>query len=295
MDNRTLTGVKGVMVGHATDSEAMTGVTVMTFPEPNVAVVDVRGGGPGTREVGVLGDAIKPITVNAIVFAGGSAFGLAAADGVVSELESDGRGVETPKGPIPIVPSAIVYDLMVGRADVRPTGADGAAAYRARRSDPVTMGSVGAGTGVTIGQWHGLDAVQKSGIGSYAIEADGSVVSALVVLNAVGSISNGWQPGPDGPEDRLGPQFDLGDFQNTSLIAVATDAGVTDRNELRRLAIRAHDALAATVVPSHTRYDGDTVFVVSSGDERPDADIDAIAEAAFRCVCMSIRRAVEHA
>ena len=295
MDNRTLTGVPGVMVGHATDGDAMTGVTVMTFPEPNVAVVDVRGGGPGTRELGVLGEAIKPITVNALVFSGGSAFGLAAADGVVSELEKDGRGVETPAGRVPIVPSAIVYDLMVGRADVRPTSVDGAAAYRDRTADPVTMGSVGAGTGVTVGQWHGLDVVEKSGVGSYAIEVDGSVVSALVVLNAVGSISDGWHPGPDGPDHRLGPQFAIGFAENTSLIAIATDAGISDRNELRRMAISAHDGLAATVVPSHTRYDGDTAFVVSSGIERPDADIDAISEAAFRCVCMSIRRAVEYA
>jgi L-aminopeptidase/D-esterase-like protein len=283
------------MVGHVTDAEAMTGVTVMTFPEPNVAVVDVRGGGPGTRELGVLGEAIKPITVNALVFSGGSAFGLAAADGVVSELESDGRGVETPAGRIPIVPSAIVYDLMIGRADVRPTSADGAAAYRARTADPVAMGSVGAGTGVTIGQWHGLDAVEKSGVGSYAIEVDGCVVSALVVLNAVGGVSNGWQVGPDGPEDRLGPEFEIGVAQNTSLIVVATNAGIADRNELRRIAISAHNGLAATVVPSHTRYDGDTAFVVSSGDERSDADVDAVSDAAFRCVSLSIRRAVEYA
>jgi L-aminopeptidase/D-esterase-like protein len=157
------------------------------------------------------------------------------------------------------------------------------------------MGSVGAGTGVTIGQWHGADAVQKSGVGSYAIEVDGSVVSALVVLNAVGSIAGGWHPGSGAPEDGLGPEFAIGFAENTSLIAVATNAGIADRNELRRIAISAHDGLAATVAPSHTRYDGDTAFVVSSGDERPDANIDAIADAVFRCVCMSIRRAVEFA
>lgn len=295
MDNRSLTALPGVMVGHATDAEAMTGVTVMTFPEPNVAVVDVRGGGPGTRELGVLGEAIKPISVNALVFAGGSAFGLASADGVVLELERDGRGVETPAGRVPIVPAAIVYDLMVGRSDIRPTSADGARAYQARTADPVAMGSVGAGTGVTVGQWHGLDAVRKSGIGSYAIEVDGSVVSSLVVLNAVGSLSDGWLPSHEGPEAKLGPQFPIGFAENTTLIAVATNAGITDRNELRRIAISAHDALAATVGPSHTRYDGDTAFVISSGDEHQDADVDAVSEAAFRCVAMSIRRAVEHA
>jgi L-aminopeptidase/D-esterase-like protein len=295
MENRTLTAVPGVMVGHVTDSDAMTGVTVMTFREPNVAVVDVRGGGPGTRELGVLGEAIKPISVNAIVFSGGSAFGLAAADGVVAELEKAGMGVETPAGVVPIVPSAIVFDLMVGRCDVRPTSADGSQAYRSRTSGPVAMGSVGAGAGATIGQWHGEDAVRKSGVGSYAIEVDGCVVSALVVVNAVGSISDGWNPGDGDPEDGLGPAFSLGVAQNTTLIAVATNAGITDRNELRRVAIRAHDGLAATIVPAHTRYDGDAAFVVASGDERPDADIDAISEAAFRCVCISIRQAVEHA
>lgn len=295
MDNRTLTGLPGTMVGHSTNSDAMTGVTVMTFPEPNVAIVDVRGGGPGTRELGVLGEAIKPVTVNALVFAGGSAFGLAAADGVVTELERDGKGVETPAGRVPIVPSAIVYDLMVGRADVRPTPADGADAYHALSADPVVMGSVGAGTGVTIGQWHGVDAVRKSGVGSYAIEVDDSVVSALVVLNAVGSIGDGWDLDSGDPEQGLGPRFTLGFAENTTLIAVATDAGISDRNELRRIAISAHDALAATIVPSHTRYDGDTAFVLSSGEERPDADIDAISDAAFRCVSMSIQLAVEHA
>ncbi len=138
------------------------------------------------------------------MFSGGSAFGLAAADGVVSELESDGRGVETPAGRIPIVPSAIVYDLMVGRADVRPTSADGAAAYRARTADPVAMGSVGAGAGVTIGQWHGLDAVEKSGVGSYAIEVDGCVVSALVVLNAAAEFRMGGRSGQRGQKNASG-------------------------------------------------------------------------------------------
>jgi L-aminopeptidase/D-esterase-like protein len=244
--------------------------------------------------LGVLGEAIKPITVNAIVFSGGSAFGLAAADGVVSELEKGGTGVETPAGVVPIVPSAIVFDLTVGRADARPTSSDGAEAYRSRGPGPVVMGPVGAGAGATIGQWYGEDAVRKSGVGSYAIEVDGCVVSALVVVNAVGSMSHGWSPGAGAPEEGLGPAFSLGVAQNTTLIAVATNAGITDRNELRRLAIRAHDGLAATIVPAHTRYDGDSAFVVSSGEERPDADIDAISEAAFRCVCIAIRRAVEH-
>ena len=120
----TITAVPGVAVGHHTDDVAATGVTVLTFPEPNVAVVDVRGGAPGTRETDSLGPAIKPVTVNALMFAGGSAFGLAAATGVSAELERVGRGAPTPAGPVPIVPSAIVFDLMTGNPPGRP-GPDG--------------------------------------------------------------------------------------------------------------------------------------------------------------------------
>jgi L-aminopeptidase/D-esterase-like protein len=164
-NNRTITAVPGVEVGHTTDLDARTGVTVIAFPTPNVAVVDVRGGGPGTRETGVLGEAIKPVPVNAIVFSGGSAFGLGSADGVMAELEALGLGVPTPAGQIPIVPAAIIYDLAVGRSDVRPTAQDGAAAFRARSADPVTLGRVGAGTGATINKWAGLDGITASGVG----------------------------------------------------------------------------------------------------------------------------------
>ena len=147
MGNDTITAVPGVAVGHWTDPVAATGVTVLTFPEPNRAIVDVRGGAPGTREIGAFGPAIKEVTVNALVFSGGSAFGLSAADGVMAEIEREGRGAPTPAGPVPIVPAAIVFDLLLGDAAVRPGPAEGAAAYRARSAAPVPLGSVGAGTG----------------------------------------------------------------------------------------------------------------------------------------------------
>ena len=111
MANETITAVPGVAVGHSSDPVAATGVTVLTFPEPNVAVVDVRGGAPGTRETDALGDAIKPVTVNALMFAGGSAFGLDAAAGISAEIEAEGRGAPTPVGPVPIIPAAIVFDV----------------------------------------------------------------------------------------------------------------------------------------------------------------------------------------
>lgn len=288
----TLTDVPGVQVGHWTDAEAGTGVTVMTFPEPNVAVADVRGGAPGTREVAAFGDAIKPVTVNALVFSGGSAFGLAAADGVVAELERDGKGAPTPAGPVPIVPTAIVFDLMHGRGSRRPAAADGAAAYRARSSDPVTQGRVGAGAGVTVANWRGLDAIRPSGVGSAAVTVDGAAVGALVVLNSIGDVfSLDGTPLTGGPPASLElPERPAQFGENTTLVCVATDAGLRDRNELRRCAIRAHDALGACIRPTHTRYDGDSAFVVACGDVA--ADVDALQQAAFVAVGTAIEAAV---
>lgn len=287
---RSLTDVPGVAVGHHTDAVARTGVTVMTFPEPNVAVVDVRGGAPGSREFGAFGDAIKPVTVNALVFAGGSAFGLAAADGVMAAVEAEGRGAPTPAGPVPIVPTAIVFDLTVGDPSVRPTAADGATAYAARTTRPVVRGPVGAGTGATVGKVNGPVGMSPAGVGSSAMHVDDATVGALVVLNAVGDVYDlaGHRLTGSGELDRAADASAFG--FNTTLIAVATDAGIEDRNELRRLAVRAHDALAATVRPAHTRYDGDTAFVVSAG--RRDADLDRLGEAVFSVVASAIIDAV---
>jgi len=287
---RTITEVPGVQVGHQTNLEARTGVTVVTFPEPNVAVVDVRGGAPGTRELGVLGDAIKPITVNALMFAGGSAFGLGAAQGIMEEIEKEGRGAPTPAGPVPIVPAAIIYDLLVGRADVRPTPDDGREAYLARSSKPVVMGAVGAGTGATVGKVNGAAGMSAAGVGSAARTVDEATIGALVVLNAIGDVYDLSGNRLTGDPTLDGTATDGPFASNTTLIALATDANIEDRNELRRLAVRAHDALAATVRPSHTRYDGDTAFVVAGG--RADADLDLLGEAAFSVVATAIVRAV---
>ena len=290
MGNHTITAVPGVSVGHHTDRAGATGVTVLTFPEPNVAVVDVRGGAPGTRETDVLGDAIKPVTVNALTFVGGSAFGLAAATGVVAELEADGRGAPTPAGPVPIVPSAVVFDLLTGDRPGRPTAGDGAAAYRSRSADPVALGRVGAGTGTTVAAWRGMESIQFAGVGSAAVTVGGATVGALVVLNAAGDVfSLEGESLTGGEHASLAPPFGLTLGENTTLICVATDAGIEDRNELRRVAIRAHDALGACVRPTHTRYDGDSAFVVSFGTKTVDVDI--VQQAAF----VAVGRAIESA
>lgn len=294
MPNDTITAVPGVEVGHFTDAAAATGVTALTFAEPNRAIVDVRGGAPGTREIGTLGDAIKAVTVNAIVFSGGSAFGLAAADGVVSEIEAEGRGAPTPAGPVPIVPSAIIFDLMVGDGSVRPGPAQGAAAYRARSSEPVQLGTVGAGTGAVVAAWRGPEHVRKGGIGSAAVTVDGAWIGALVVLNAAGDVFTlDGEPLTGGSHAPLEPIVGPRLAEATTLVCIATDAEIPDPNELRRCAIRGHDALGACIRPTHTRYDGDSVFVVSSGGR--EVDVDLVHQASFAVVGRAITEAVKAA
>lgn len=287
----SITDVPGVLVGHATDVRAATGVTVLTFREPNVAVADVRGGAPGTRELGIFGDAIKPVTLNALMFAGGSAFGLGAAQGIMDAIEKEGRGAPTPMGPVPIVAGAIIYDLMVGLSDVRPGPDDGLAAYASRSSEPVAMGSVGAGTGATVGKLKGIEFATRTGIGSAAATVGDATVGALVVLNAVGDVYSLTGERLTGSNDNDDHGLGVPDGLNTTLIAVATNADISDRNELRRFGVRAHDGLASTVRPAHTRYDGDTAFIVAS--PAVPADVDLVAESVFDVVTRAIIRAVQ--
>jgi L-aminopeptidase/D-esterase-like protein len=232
-------------------------------------------------------------TVDSIVLTGGSAFGLAAADGVVRALESDGVGHETMVGPVPIVPAAVIFDLWLGDPTARPGPIDGEAAYRAATDDPVEMGSVGAGTGAVVAGWRGPTAIRKGGIGSVAVQVGDATVGALVVLNAVGDVftvdGEALTGGPTIPSPTpIGPALD----ENTTLAIVATDAAI-DRSALTRVCVQAHDAFAACLRPSHTRYDGDAVFAVSCGDR--DEDLDAIGVAAFEAVARSIEVAMRAA
>jgi L-aminopeptidase/D-esterase-like protein len=289
--NSTITAIPGIEVGHWTDTETATGVTVISFPEPNLAAFEARGGAPGTRETALLAPGMKLETIQALVFAGGSAFGLATADGVMTELAAEGRGHPTPAGPVPIVPAAILYDLIVGEAT--PPGPEaGAAAYRAKSSDPVPLGSVGAGTGATVSKWQGFDRMRKAGIGSATTDVGDATLGALVALNAVGDVvdlTGRWICG--GPGELTAPAVS-GFRENTTLVAIATDATLS-KSDLLRLCVRSHDALAATLRPAHTRYDGDIVFAVSCG--QIEADLDLLGEAAFTTVAAAIVSAVEEA
>ncbi|MCB2223169.1 MAG: P1 family peptidase [Actinobacteria bacterium] len=289
----TLTAVPGVKVGHWTDPEGLTGVTVVVPPQPNVTAVEVRGAAPGTRETALLAPGMKVQGVHAITLCGGSAFGLAAASGVADALEQDGQGFPTMAGPVPIVPAAVIFDLMVGSNTARPGPGDGAAAYRAATDGPVEMGTVGAGTGATVAGWRGFEHARKGGVGSASAEVGEATVAALAVVNAVGDVFTlegepltGGDPVP-GP-----PPFVPQPLENTTLVVLATD-GAFDRAGLQRLCVRAHDALGACLRPGHTRYDGDAVFAVSCGDRT--ADPDAAGEAAFAVVGRSIEAAVRSA
>ncbi|MGH8913634.1 MAG: P1 family peptidase [Acidimicrobiia bacterium] len=288
--NETITAVDGVTVGHWSDPDAGTGCTVIVFPEPNVAAAEVRGAAPGSRETALLEHGMRIEQIQAILLTGGSAFGLAAADGVVRALEADGRGHATPVARVPIVPAAVVFDLKPEGGGVRPGPEHGEAAYRAASADPVPSGLIGAGTGTTVAKWRGLEHMRPGGLGSAVRPAAEATVGALVVLNAVGDVfsitgesltGGAHEPGPPAPFPES--------LANTTLVVLATDAVMT-RSTLSRLAVRAHDALAVCIRPVHTRFDGDIVFAVSCGDI--EGDVETLAEAAFGATAAAVESAV---
>lgn len=288
--NRTLTAIGGIQVGHWTDLDAATGCTVVVLPEPNCVAAEFRGAAPGTREAALLQAGMAVEQAQALVLTGGSAFGLATADGVMSELEAAGRGHPTLMGPVPIVPAAVVYDLHSGDARVRPGAEEGAAAYRNASPDPVSEGRVGAGTGTMVAGWRGLEHARPGGLGSALVEREGFRVAALAVVNAVGDIFSLEGKSLTGGEPVPGPPVPLpSPIEQTTLVVVATDVSLS-RPSLGRLAVRGHDALAVCVRPTHTSHDGDAVFAVSCGEA--EADPDTVAEAAWEATGRAVERAV---
>jgi L-aminopeptidase/D-esterase-like protein len=288
--NETITAVPGVQVGHWSDPIARTGCTVVVLPEPNIVTAEVRGAAPGSREIALLQPGMRIEQAQAIVLTGGSAFGLAAADGVVRALEADGRGHETPAGRVPIVPAAVIFDLFEGDAAIRPGPDHGEAAYHAASGAPVESGLIGAGTGATVSKWRGLEHVQPGGLGSAVRRVGDATVGALAVVNAVGDVFTlAGDPLTGGPHEPGPPVLPVGPMVNTTLVVVATDFLMT-RDELTRLAIRTHDALAVCIRPVHTRFDGDIAFAVSCGPF--ECDVEAAAEAAFGATAAAVELAV---
>ena len=291
----TLRDVPGLLVGHATDEAAVTGCTVVLATDGAVAGVDVRGAAPGTRETDLLRPGSLVERIQAICLAGGSAFGLAAADGVMSWLAERGIGFPTEGGPVPIVPAAILYDLEIGRADLRPTAADGAAACdAAERADGPPEGSVGAGTGATVAKLSGPDGVRMGGVGMAGRRLpDGRVLAAMAVCNALGSVVGRDGRVIAGPSPASMPIATPGHLEHTTLAVIGTDADL-DRSQCRRLAQLGHDALARSIVPVHTLYDGDTVFALStgSGATMPQAEFMGLGIAAVELLSEAIERSV---
>lgn len=308
MTSGSLTDVPGIEVGHAQDLEAGTGCTVVLCREGAVAGVDVRGGGPGTRETDGLAASTLVEKVHAVLLAGGSAFGLDAAAGVMRFLDERGIGFDTGVARVPIVPAAVIFDLACGSARVRPDAAMGYQACLNAGRGPVRLGNAGAGTGATVGKAAGKEFAMKGGLGSGCLEAAGGLlVGALVVVNCLGDVrdpdTGQLLAGTLAPDrKRLAGSLELLAASaarppkvfrsNTTLGVVATNARLT-KSQAQRVAIMAHDGLARAIEPLHTMFDGDAVFCLSTGSL--EADTSAVGALAARVLARAVAAGVRHA
>jgi L-aminopeptidase/D-esterase-like protein len=273
--------VPGVAVGHWTDAVARTGCTAILFPEGTTASGEVRGGAPATREWALL-DPQRTVThVDAVLLCGGSAFGLAAADGAMAWLERRGRGFPTPAGPVPIVVAAALYDLGVGDPSVRPGAAEGAAACDAAREGASETGRIGAGAGASVGRWRGE--ARPGGLGG-GLERDGElVVGALVAVNAFGDLRGPGRAGLGVGDLRPRP------LESTTLVVVTTNGRLTKR-DCHLVAQSAHDGLARALEPVHTQFDGDAAVAAATG--AVDAELEVVRLLAARAVEDAVRTAL---
>jgi L-aminopeptidase/D-esterase-like protein len=301
-----LCDVPGVLVGHATDHDALTGCTTVLFEEPAVVGVDVRGSSPGTRETDRLGPHGTVRRTHALLLTGGSAFGLAAAEGVVRFLEENDVGLDIGVARIPLVAAAVLFDLVVGDPAVRPGPEMGYEAAAAAKSADFAQGSVGAGTGATVGKVLGLEWAMKGGVGSASVALEGGrlVVGALAAVNAFGDVRDPRTgrviAGPRQEDGTLGDTVELlpeavarmGWGENTTLGIVATNAAL-EKRDANKVAQMAHDGLARTIEPVHTTVDGDLVFAASVGEV--EAATDVVGAWGARVMQEAIVRAVQTA
>ncbi len=280
-----ITDVPGIRVGHWTDRVARTGCTVVLLPEGSVASGEIRGGAPASRELALLAPERSVGEIHAMVLTGGSTFGLAAADGVLRYCEERGIGIETPAGRVPIVPTMGLYDLAVGDAGVRPGPAQGYEAATSATDGPIELGLVGAGTGATVAKWSGAEGT-PAGLVSATARAGEVVVSTLIAVNAVGNVDH------DGGEAaRFAASIESGRrpttlVGNTTIGMVATNARL-DKVGCLLVALNGHDGLARSLVPAHTRFDGDALVVAATG--AVDGDLDVVRVLATAVVEQAIR------
>lgn len=314
----SITDVPGLRVGHAQDDEALTGCTVILCEKGAVAGVDQRGGAPGTRETDLLDPVNAVEKVHAVLLAGGSAFGLDAASGVMRYLEEKGIGFNTGVARVPIVPAAILYDLAIGRADRRPDLEMGYRAAACASASPLAEGNVGAGTGASVGKIFGMEGAMKSGLGTASMEIGGGIiVGAIVAVNAFGDVIEP-QTGKilaGARLTKLGPVqlgsanyfadtlavmktlagctiMKLAMSRNTVIGVVATNAKFT-KTAATKMAQMAQDGLARTIRPAHTMLDGDTIFAMATGQKK--ADVSIVGAYAAEVFAQAILRAVREA
>ncbi len=297
--NSGLTAVRGIKVGVASNLEAATGVTVVLSEEGMRAAVEVRGSAPGTRETDLLKPGQLVSEVQAIFLAGGSAFGLDAAAGIVKYLEEQSCGFNVPPYCVPIVSGAVLFDLFVGDGSIRPDAEMGYQACLAASSSPVPEGSVGAGTGATVGKLYGTAGAIKSGQGSAVRLRGDLVVAALVAVNAFGDIyyeDGTLLAGPRNPQSgkmektiSLLMEEEALDFPgNTTLGIVATNAAF-ETPALEKICRMGHDGLARSIWPVHTMWDGDAIYAISKGSVT--ADLNLVSLMAAEAVSEAVRRA----
>lgn len=303
-----VTSIGPVRIGQVENTEAATGCTVFVCPEGMRAGLDVRGGGPASRESQLLNPLMAAQEIHAIVLAGGSAYGLGTANGVMKCLEERGIGYDTGFALVPLVAQADIYDLSVGSSSVRPDPDMGYEAARRALDEPnYRDGNYGAGCGATVGKIRGMDCCMKTGIGSYAVETGGLKIGAVVVLNALGDVYD-WRTGEqiagllteDKTALRSTSEYMKGSILptdnkftgNTTLAVVITNASF-DKAQLCKIAGMAHDGYARSIRPVHTSADGDSIYAVSVGDVSADQDLVGILAA--EVVSEAIRRAVENA
>ena len=308
-DAGSITRVAGIEVGHFTDTRRPTGCTVVMAREGAVAGVDVRGAAPGTRETDLLHPSNLVDKVHAIMLAGGSAWGLEAATGAVRWLEERGVGLDVAVGRLPIVPAAVLFDLLVGDMRIRPDAVAGYAACAAASDVDPAEGNVGAGAGAVVGKVFGIQHAMKGGVGTASVTVDGVTVGALIACNALGDVID-----PDTAQVMAGARTDDGRVlrdtrrallrgqppqpllagTNTTIGVVATDAILT-KAQAHRLAIAAHDGLARSINPVHTMSDGDTLFSLGTGRAGKSLGMMVLATMAAEATARATARAVQAA
>lgn len=294
--------VHGILVGHAHDNRAKTGCTVILAENGAVGGIDIRGSAPGTREIETLMPVRLVPKINALLLTGGSAFGLDASGGVQQFLEERGVGFDVGVTTVPIVPSAVIFDLREGDAKVRPDKKMGYAAAEAASKERPREGRVGVGCGATVGKVAGQKFCMKGGVATLSEQVGDVFVGVLVVVNAFGDVVDNGDIVAGARDEETGQFFDSENYikknqirsfnssTNTTLAVVATNSKLT-KEEATKMAQMANDGLARVIRPSHTMYDGDLVFGLSLGEKK--ADVNMLGTVAANLVAGAIVRAVK--